>query len=70
MKNQEILEKILRDIMSIEIQARKLVVNTIEMVDYDELSWELEDKKKNPQGIWDKLYIYWYSNKKFLTTED
>lgn len=70
MKNQEILEKILRDIMSIEIQARKLVVNTIEMVDYDELSWELEDKKKNPQGIWDKLYIYWYSNKKFLTTEE
>ena len=70
MKNQEVLEKILRDIMSIEIQARKLIVNTIEMVDYNEFYWKMYDLSKNPETISDLISLYWHHPSKFLTTKE
>ena len=47
MKNHEILEKILRDIMSIELEARKLMNDSLEMQDYNELLRKIKKKEKS-----------------------
>ena len=67
MKNQEVLDKILRDINSIEIQARNIIINTNKALDYNDIYKKLCIKKNNPQTISDLLFLYWYMPKKFLT---